>query len=159
LGESERTEGCIDRESPSFDVTSRPQTHRRRSEGEMGKVEGKEVGEFMTLWVCTMCWTIMPRIEAEKRSGPSSASSVIDWKCAKCGAIDNFADDTSPEFADFANDLVFEAYASHLQEAGYEIHQYSENCDVGRHSECHGESRMPDDVPSRFKRCWCPCHH
>jgi hypothetical protein len=113
----------------------------------------------MTMWVCTKCWTIMPRIEAEKRSGPSSASSVIDWKCAKCGAIDNFADDTSPEFADFANDLVFEAYASHLQEAGYAIHQYSEHCDVGRHSDCHGESRMPDDVPSRFKRCWCPCHH
>jgi hypothetical protein len=68
LGESQRTEGCIDCESPSFDVTSRPQADRRRAEGEMGEVEGEEVGESMTLWVCTQCWTIMPRIDAERRS-------------------------------------------------------------------------------------------
>jgi hypothetical protein len=41
LGESQRTEGCIDRESPSLNVTRRPQAHLRRAEGEMGEVEGE----------------------------------------------------------------------------------------------------------------------
>jgi len=40
MGQIQRTEGRSD-QPPSVDVTSRPQAHCRRSEGEMGAVEGE----------------------------------------------------------------------------------------------------------------------
>ena len=71
--------------------------------------------------------------------------------------IGQLASDSSSEFKDFAVDLVFEAYAKALQEAGYEIPEYSAECDHGKHRDCSGKSRLTD-VPTRLERCWCLCH-
>jgi hypothetical protein len=71
----------------------------------------------------------MPRAQAEKLlNSPSMLSDAKGWRCSSCGAIGHFASESSPEWVEFANDLVFEAYAAHLQKAGYEVEVYS----VGR---------------------------
>ena len=101
----------------------------------------------------------MPRIEAEKRSGDQSLpSKAKEWTCSACGNAGCFASDSSPAFGEFANDLVFEAYAASLQKAGYEIDMYSAECDRGNHSDCPGRNRLPQNAPPPLDRCWCLCH-
>lgn len=115
--------------------------------------------ERPTLWLCRKCWRIMPRTEAEKLPLRQCApSGTTDWKCSACGAIGQFAPDSSPEFARFANDLVFGAYAARLQEAGYEVLEYSAQCDHGNHGHCTGKSRLTGRIFPPFNRCCCECH-
>src|SRR5215470_3924267 len=105
-----------------------------------------------TLWLCTKCWKIMPRADAEKLSLDQCAlTGTRDWKCSSCGAIGQFESDRSPKFWEFANDVIFPALAANMQEAGYEVPQYSSQCDKGDHQHCPGTNRLAD-------RCWCKCH-
>jgi hypothetical protein len=106
-----------------------------------------------TLWLCTKCWRIMPRADAEKLSLAQGASSgTADWNCSSCGAIGQFASDSSPQFAEFANDLVFEALAASIREAGYEVLAYSAQCDKGDHGHCPGTNNR------LTAECLCECH-
>ena len=58
----------------------------------------------------------MPRMEAEiLASTGGTHPDTTGRKCSSCGAIGKFASDSSDEFREFANDLVFWAYAAHLQ--------------------------------------------
>jgi len=109
-----------------------------------------------TLWLCTKCWRILPRADAEKLSLAQGApTGAADWKCPSCGAIGQFASDSSPEFAEFANDLVFSALAASMQEAGYDVLAYSAQCDKGDHEQCPGTNRAGEPL---FERCRCECH-
>ena len=119
------------------------------------KLENEET----TRWICRECWRIMPRTEAEKHSlDHSSTSKPLNWKCSSCGAVGRFASHSSPEWAEFANDLVFHAYAKCLQEAGYEVLEYSVECDRGDHGDCAAKNRLTGNIPPPLSRCWCRCH-
>jgi hypothetical protein len=97
----------------------------------------------------------MPRADAEKLSLAQGASSgTADWKCSSCGAIGQFASDSSPQFAELANDLLFEALAASIQEAGYEVLAYSAQCDKGDHGRCLGTNRLTAEC----LKCLCECH-
>ena len=99
----------------------------------------------------------MPRADAEKLSLAHGApSGTPDWKCSSCGAIGQFASDSSPVFAEFANDLVFEALAANIREAGYDVLAYSTQCDKGDHEQCPGTNRLRAELS--FNRCLCECH-
>jgi len=104
----------------------------------------------------------MPRTEAEKRSADQCApGGTADWKCSSCGAVSEFASDSSPEWAEFANDLVHEAYSAALQQAGYDVLENSAQCDHGDHGHCTGKNRITEEIPPHldwFKRCFCECH-
>ena len=72
-----------------------------------------------------------------------------------------FASDSSPEWAEFANDLGFEALATSRQEAGYEVLEYSAQCDHGDHGHCTGKNRISEEIPPHLdwlNRCFCECH-
>ena len=129
----------------------------------MNDEELRKIGiEKPTRWICRKCWRIMPRTEAEKRSADQCApGGTADWKCSSCGAVGEFASDSSPEWAEFANDLVHEAYSEALQQAGYEVLEYSAQCDHGDHGHCTGKNRITEEIPPHldwFKRCFCECH-
>ncbi len=101
----------------------------------------------------------MPRTEADKRSVDLCApGGTTDWKCSSCGAIGQFASDSSPQWAEFANDLVLEAYLAALQQAGYEVVEYSAQCAHGNHGLCAGKNRLTGKIPSPLDRCFCECH-
>ena len=109
----------------------------------------------------------MPRAEAEVLATTDGMrAATAQWKCSACGASGHFAPDSSDEFAEFANDLVFDAYAAHLQKAGYEVEMYSQECDHGDHNHCPGKNRSrvrDEDGVSKetitfFERCRCVCH-
>jgi hypothetical protein len=101
----------------------------------------------------------MPRTEAEKRSvDQCPPGGTRDWKCSSCGAIGQFVSDSSPEWAEFANDLVLEAYSAALRRAGYEVVAYSSDCDHGDHGHCAGKNRLTGKIPPVLARCLCECH-
>ncbi len=114
------------------------------------------------LWICTSCWKIMPRAEAEHLELDQSHLTVQDLRCSSCNAVGKFVPESSPEFAEFANDLLFEAFAASLQTAGYEVLMYSAECDQENHGHCPGKNRLtgeiPYSIPASFGRCFCPCH-
>lgn len=96
------------------------------------------------LWICTKCWTIMPRAEAEALAVGGKDAITTRCRCSSCGTIGQFASDSSEEFCGFANDLAFDAFAAHLQKAGYEGFApiYSQECDHGDHAHCAGKNRL-----------------
>lgn len=100
----------------------------------------------------------MPRTDAEQLALDRHQLTARSLKCPSCAAIGQFVPDSSPDFAEFANDLVFEAYAATLQEAGYEVLAYSAQCDHGSHRLCDGKNRFVGEIPASFDRCFCPCH-
>ena len=107
-------------------------------------------------WVCTKCWAIMPRAEAEKLSVKDGTNAdAPDWRCSSCGAVGEFASDSSVEWGQFANDLLFDQFAASVQKAGYEVEVYSQQCDHGDHEHCSGKNRA--SIPN-FERCLCNCH-
>jgi hypothetical protein len=98
----------------------------------------------------------MPRAEAEVLGTTHGMhAQTEDWKCSSCAAIGQFASGSSDEWRQFANDLVFDAYAANLQKAGYAVEMYSQECDEGDHDHCPGKNRL--SVPNS-DRCWCACH-
>jgi len=104
----------------------------------------------------------LPKAKAEARLlHHSSSNGSTEWKCSQCGATDRFVSELSPEgeaiLGAIANDLVFEAYAALLQEAGYDVTLYSLQCDHGDHQACDGKNRAASGVPG-IDRCWCACH-
>jgi|SRR5271157_4447386 len=112
--------------------------------------------DHSTAWLCTACRNILPKAEAEARTLRASEPSELgEWLCPQCSAIGQFVSDLSPEWADMANDLVFEAYAASLQKAGYEVILYSAECDREDHQQCKGKNRA--GYPE-FDRCLCECH-
>lgn len=99
----------------------------------------------------------MPRTEAETVPDRRNVlSETGNWKCSACGAIGQFASESSAEWAEFANDLVFEAYAASLQKAGYEVKLYSAECDHGNHDHCSGKN--PVEAIPFLQDCRCECH-
>jgi hypothetical protein len=85
-------------------------------------------------WLCRKCGRILPRTEADKLLlDQCTPSKTEEWKCSWCGTAGQFASDSSPEWAEFANDLVFEAFGATLRQAGYEVLEYSAQCDHGDH--------------------------
>jgi hypothetical protein len=106
----------------------------------------------------------MPRAEAEVLATTDGMrAATAQWKCSSCRAIGHFAPDSSDEFWEFANDLVFDAYAAHLQKAGYEVEMYSQECDHGDHEHCRAKNRVRIDGVSKetitfLERCRCLCH-
>ena len=114
--------------------------------------------EQPVLWVCKSCWKMMPRTEVEKLTLNRGQITVPALKCSSCNAIGQFVPESSPEFADFANDLAFEVYTGKLREAGYESLEYSAQCDSGNHNLCAGKNRLPGEIPVSSERCFCRCH-
>jgi hypothetical protein len=97
----------------------------------------------------------MPRAEAEALAVGGKDAATARCRCSSCGAIGQFASDSSEEWRDFANDLVFDAYAAHLQKAGYEVRAYSHECDNGDHEHCPDKNRLG---VTKHEHCWCVCH-
>jgi hypothetical protein len=110
------------------------------------------------LWICTNCWKILPRAEAEHLVLDRSQLTVQGLTCSSCNAFGQFVPDSSPEFAEFANDLLFEAFAARLQEAGYEVLMYSAQYDQGNHGHCPGKNRLTGEISASAERCFCQCH-
>lgn len=99
----------------------------------------------------------MPRTESEQLAHRGDVA-VRDLKCPSCSAVGQLVPESSSEFAEFANDLVFSSYAAKLQEAGYEVLAYSAQCDHRDHRHCDGKNRLAGEIPPPFERCSCPCH-
>ena len=98
----------------------------------------------------------MPRAEAEVlASTDRTHAERADWQCTSCGAVGTFASDSSDEWRQFANDLLFDQFAASVQRAGYEVEAYSQQCDHGDHEHCSGKNRL--SIPN-FERCLCNCH-
>jgi len=125
------------------------------------------VNSSLMKWICTKCWTIMPRAVVEVlAAADGNDPGIAHWICSSCSAIGHFASDSSDEWGQFANDLVFDAYAAHLQNAGYEVDVYSQECDYQDHDHCPGKNRLrirevdglSKETIASFERCWCLCH-
>jgi len=123
----------------------------------LGLVVAMEI-EPQKFWICTRCWKIMPRAEAEHLELDQSHLTVQDLRCSSCNAVGQFVPSSSPEFEEFANDLLFEAFAASLQRAGYEVLMYSAECDQGNHGHCPGKHRLTGEIPASVERCFCQCH-
>ena len=120
-------------------------------------------------WVCTKCWAIRPRAEGERlpvKDGTHAESA--DGRCSSCGAVGKFASDSSHEWGQCENEILFDQFTANVQKAGYDVEWYSQQCDHGDHEHCSGKSRasMPNLCPAsflpfdrrHFERCLCNCH-
>lgn len=109
------------------------------------------------IWICSNCWAVMPRVQAELLSARVGQGDAKEPSCRKCGAVGKFVLDSSPEGAGRILDLTSRAWAASLRAAGYEVVAYSAACDRGDHQQCDGKNRMKSVAP-KLDSCGCECH-
>jgi len=123
-------------------------------------------------WICTQCWRFRPRADVEALEAAFTAGGphrdeqaregnwrgvTAAWVCEHCGSTATFVPEESTAGAAICNDLVFEAYAARLQEAGYAVLAMSAECDSQDHAGCRGRNRLESGTP--LDSCSCSCHH